>query len=276
MWESRARPCRRATGLSFVAACAACGGSSDTASPPSDAGSVGVDTSAGDGVMVTIPDTTFTMGCSMSDDPDCMADEQPPHQVHVSAFQLDVTEVTEADLNECYDAGACNSHVNTVTPGIPVSSISWVEANLYCTYRGGRLPTEAEWEAAARTGAQERIYPWGSAAPTCALANFISCVGDAGYATVLPVGSFPDGATPAGLLDMAGNLAELVYDRYDPNYYAASPTDNPTGPIDDAGTLDVVVRGGSFIGSPVTLRTTYREHFTQLTGLEYVGFRCAQ
>jgi hypothetical protein len=80
------------------------------------------------------------MGCLPSDDPNCAPDEQPAHQVHVNAFQIDVTEVTEADINDCYDAGACNSHFLKVLPGMPASGISWKEAKLYCAYRGGRLP----------------------------------------------------------------------------------------------------------------------------------------
>ena len=139
-------------------------------------------------------------------------------------------------------AGACSEPNNTRWNDLayaehPVVNVNWDQANAYATWAGGRLPTEAEWEKACR-GTDGRIYPWGDEPPTAELANFANNVGD-----TTPVGSYPNGASPYGALDMAGNVWEWTADWYAADYYANSPPANPPGPA----TGDVrVVRGGAF------------------------------
>jgi formylglycine-generating enzyme required for sulfatase activity len=148
----------------------------------------------------------------------------------------------------------------------PATQVSWYGAQAYCQWAGARLPTEAEWEKAAR-GIDGRLYPWGNEAPNCDKAQY----GDCGGMTV-PVGSRPAGASRYGVLDMGGNVWEWVADWYGPAYYSSSPAQNPQGP--DSGERRVF-RGGSWGYPPAFLRTADRARNRPTYAGFNVGFRCA-
>ena len=196
-----------------------------------------------DAVMVTVPAGDFTMGSN--DD-----DSKPAHQVYLNAFSIDKYEVTNAQYKQCVDAGKCSppakseSRTRNWYYGVPkynnypVIYVSWDDAKRYCAWAGKRLPTEAEWEKAAR-GTDGRIYPWGNSFDARKLNS-----SEGGKGDTTAVGSYPDGASPYGALDMAGNVSEWVADRYDENYYANSPRNNPPGPSSGLGHVQ---RGGDWL-----------------------------
>jgi formylglycine-generating enzyme required for sulfatase activity len=264
-----------------------------TAAPTSSPGMA--QTRAADGAeMMLVPAGEFLMG-SADADPKAGDDEKPRHPVYLDAFWIDRTEVTNARyvrfLNTLGEhAGACSgrdcaetqvedkySHIlrgsqdgrYRVEGGFedhPATQVSWYGAQAYCEWAGARLPTEAEWEKAAR-GVDGRLYPWGNGLPDCDKAQY----GDCGRETV-PVGSRPAGASPYGVLDMAGNVWEWVADWYDPVYYGTSPARNPQGP--DSG-LRKVFRGGSWGYPPAFLRASDRARNRPTYAGFNVGFRCA-
>ena len=228
-------------------------------------------------VMVYVPEGTFTMGSDKSD-----YYSYPAHNVFLDAYWIDQTEVTNAMYALCESAGACDppniisSYLRTFYGNLqyadyPVNYVSWNDAQVYCAWAGARLPSEAEWEKAAR-GADGRIYPWGNSSPTCSLLNYHPWKGShcVGYTTA--VGSYSAGASPYGVLDMAGNVWEWVNDWYVSNYYSQSPK-NPTGP---ASGVYRVLRGGSWNYDEPEARSANRGKGVPDISNHDIGFRCAR
>jgi eukaryotic-like serine/threonine-protein kinase len=228
-------------------------------------------------VMIYIPSGEFNMGASDSDVTAAgRPEEKPQHKVYLSGYWMDKFLVTNAQYDACFKAKSCGDRVHDgkkLNPYYgdpayafhPVTYVNWFDAAAYCKWAGRRLPTEAEWEKGAR-GTDGRLYPWGNDAPNALLANF---GGGAGYTSV--VGSYPKGASPYGLLDMAGNVREWVADWFSDTYYKDSPEKNPKGP--DTGTLRGL-RGGSW-GDPIdNLRTTSRQQHLPDSPGDPRGFRC--
>jgi formylglycine-generating enzyme required for sulfatase activity len=210
--------------------------------------------------------------------------ERPLHAVPVAPFWIDRTEVTVADMRACIARGAC---VEPTVRGIactlphgegnlPMNCVSWEGADAYCRAAGKRLPTEAEWEFAAR-GTERIRFPWGAAFPTCATAvtlrnsrSGISCSPNGPG----PVGSHPRGASPFGVLDMAGNVEEWVTDWYADRYEASGTTTAAThGPAFGAAH---VLRGGSWMSPPREVRVSARNWGSANEAGSNVGFRCAK
>jgi formylglycine-generating enzyme required for sulfatase activity len=227
-------------------------------------------------LMVYIPGGEFLMGAAESDT-QADSDETPQHTVHLDGFWIDQTEVTNRQYVQCAAAGVCKSpysltsftrtiYFNTEAyAGYPVIFVSWYDAMAYCEWAGRRLPVEAEWEKAAR-GQDGRTYPWGEQTD-CELANYGGCKGD-----TVAVGGYLDGASPFGVLDMAGNVWEWVFDWYYGGYYQDSPLDYPTGP--ESGAYRVI-RGGSWNDDISYLRTSSRYWYFPENARVSVGFRCA-
>ena len=226
-----------------------------------------------DRLMILVPAGEFTMG-SFGGDPD----EQPVHKVYVGAFFMDKHQLTVSQYARFLDATHHDSPpewtiMNKQTnQSRPVANVDWVDADAYCKWAGKRLPTEAEWEKAAR-GTDGRVYPWGNEPPTRFHANTGKHVWS-NHSALSPVGTFEEGKSPYGIYDMAGNVWEWVSDWYDPEYYQTSPPQNPSGPRRGS---HKVVRGGSWGSNGITdLRSSDREiHVPSFRGFG-TGFRCAQ
>jgi formylglycine-generating enzyme required for sulfatase activity len=255
---------------------------------------------------VGIPAGEFTMGSNDGRD-----NEKPVHTVYVDAFLIDKTEVTNAMFRRFVEATGYETLAEKVGessvyfldnrdrledadwqhllgPDIdmenmddyPVVHVSWDDAVAYCEWAGGRLPTEAEWEKAAR-GTDARSYPWGNESPTAKLGNFsdinlkeawaIADIND-GYLYSAPVGSYPAGASPYGVLDMAGNVLEWVQDWKIDTYYQESPANNPLAT--NSGNWHVL-RGGSWYSKIEDIKSAARGAGNLDLTIDYVGFRCA-
>ncbi len=238
--------------------------------------------------MVWLPAATFQMGTTEADE-DAMPGDMPQHAVKVAAFCMAKTETTVADYDACVGAGSCsavlvvnNPHCNTGVSGRsnhPVNCVDFAQATAYCEARGARLPTEEEWEYAAR-GAAGRKYPWGSAPPDTTRLNACDegCMQlglkidvmfetSDGWVSTAPPGSFPKGATPEGLQDMAGNVAEWTSGRDCP-YSEKSCADEKRitrGGGWDTGMRAGVTGWGRDFGA--------RDPTTRVSG---IGFRCAK
>lgn len=262
--------------------------------------------------MVLVPAGEFVMGSPTGSD--SFSDEQPQRHVFLSAFWIDRREVTNAQYDQ-FVAATGHPPPKNLNPTAtlweqghplagserhPVVNVSWHDATAYCTWAGRRLPTEAEWEKAAR-GTDGRRYPWGNDW-NLKLANSASywagrtiefkdgaewkafwvdgegarisrARGLKGEVLTLPAGSFPDGVSPYGLFDMAGNASEWVQDWYEPYYYLSAPQADPKGP---SGVLLKAMRGGSWLKPAKSVRTSDRDYGYPDDHPSGTGFRCAK
>jgi formylglycine-generating enzyme required for sulfatase activity len=257
------------------------------------------------GEMVTVAGGYFSMGAPSDPTPDFLgeapdvgyANEQPLHEVWITAFAMDRTEVTNIQYRACVVDGACldpqseNSltredyYLDPVFDHAPVVNVTWAQAQKYCEWAQKRLPTEAEWEKAARGSEDTRWFPWGDADPDCTRANlmqtlpgsetgdifFQPCAGDTMSADL-----FEDAASPYGVLNLSGNVAEWTADYYAADYYNSTVFPNnsqdPRGPSQGETR---VVRGGSFVSIPYFARTSFRSGFLPDGNAGDIGFRCA-
>lgn len=243
--------------------------------------------------VVSIPAGTYLIGPDEAN-----PDNGPAHEVTLDAYEIDIYEVTNRDFQNFINSGECpgpliegnpdpcvyDGAVQSVTHEdywtssqylyYPVINLRWDQAEAYCRWAGKRLPTEAEWEVAARgdsdgdSSNDDRLYPWGNTPPTCDQANYEGCVAD-----TMEVGSLVAGVSPFGVYDMAGNVAEWVNDYYNATYYQWGETDNPQGPTSGSNR---VVRGGSWYCSANKTTSTFRDQANPLLQYNSVGFRCAR
>lgn len=252
--------------------------------------------------MLFVPGGAFVMGADDEGEPD----ERPAHRVSVGSFWLDRTEVTQAAYSECVRAGVCRSPDSLAhsrltggnpapfrRPDHPVVGVSWFDATAYCGFRSKRLPSEAEWEHAARDG-DARRYVWGDAAPDPKRHGVFG-----GRVATEPVGSYPDGRGPYGHLDLAGNVWEWVADEYDPYAYRRPSASEgvPGSCTEIRAALDElrrhhlqgftgsnpiptecehVLRGGAYNYGAHGMRASNRVHHPASFRLAVAGFRCAR
>jgi formylglycine-generating enzyme required for sulfatase activity len=221
--------------------------------------------------LVFVPAGEFVMGTT--NPTPLESDEAPQRTVTLDGFWIDKTEVTNAMYAKCVQAGKCakSTSTNFAAPDYadhPVVSVLWEEARVYCEWAGRRLPTEAEWEKAAR-GTDGRLYPWGNEPPDTILGQATTGAGD-----TLKVGSLSADASPYGVLDTFSNVRQWVADWYAPDYYTNSPSENPPGP--SSGHLGQrAIRGGVW-GAPPN-----RDYLANRSGAPpdvrsaVIGFRCA-
>lgn len=223
--------------------------------------------------MVEIPEGPFTMGYNQGD-----PDESPAHPVYLKTYFIDLKEVTQSEYDRFVKMTKREKPqvpvfeediAKLIGPDFPVVGIGWNDAFAYCRWAGKRLPTEAEWEKAAR-GEGQRLYPWGKEF-TYAYSNIGG--DDDGFPYLSPVGSYEMGRSPYGVYDMMGNVAEWVADTYDAHYYEHSPFRDPPGPDT---TEFKVIRGSTWRDSKLNARLTKRFSAKMWRTDATIGFRCTQ
>lgn len=241
--------------------------------------------------MIYIPGGVFRIGFDEAEE----TDERPAQLIRLDPYYIDETEVTNAQYAQCVEAGACSPpdrlnatyydsyYNNPDFADYPVIWVSWYDGDAFCRWRGGRLPTEAEWEMAAGVQFEQSIkyrYPWGDLFDGARL-NFCdaNCTRedrlteyDDGYRDIAPTGHYVDGRSPIGVYELSGNVMEWVNDWYNPRAYREITETNPMGPTE--GQFKVL-RGGSWLSSPEELTVTYRDTFDPLVSRANIGFRCA-
>lgn len=249
--------------------------------------------------MVLIPAGEFEMGTDADQIPELLKSEKryfpeaeaswfenetPRHKIRLDAFYMDIYEISNVQYKEFIEKTGFHTplywNTSNFVPNHPVVGVSWHDAMAYAKWAGKRLPTEAEWEYAARGGLAKKKYPWGDAEVNGKRANFADKTANLnwsnknvsdGHEYTAPVGDFPPNGY--GLYDMAGNVFEWCSDWYDASYYAKSPEYNPTGPI--SGTMRVT-RGSSWSYPPNRMQVSRRIEKHPTSMLDYVGFRCAK
>ncbi|MBI5383434.1 MAG: formylglycine-generating enzyme family protein [Verrucomicrobia bacterium] len=236
--------------------------------------------------MVPVPDGTFQMGCNVLVDQACYSDEYPYHAAHVPTFMIDRYEVTVSDYKLCVNFGVCTDADSGEGCNFdvldredhPVNCVDWSQARVFCTWVGKRLPSETEWEKAAR-GSDGRRYPWGNEFVDCDHA--VWCDDDSNEPTscgcgnggTMPVGSKPLGESPYGAADMCGNVWEWTEDDYH-DTYTDSPADGSPW-VESPRGLERVARGGSWSSTyGGILRVTSRNGVAPDHFGHFLGFRC--
>ncbi len=231
--------------------------------------------------MVYIPAGWFWMGCNPKD-PYCanvvtppnrvLTDEKPYHEVYLDAYYIDKNDVTVSEYKKCVDAQGCTPPVmrkygnwnGAGRENHPVTWMNWYQVKAYCKWAGETLPTEAQWEKAAR-GTDGRFYPWGN--------HWDASKGCFDKSSTCVVGSYPQWASPYGVMDMSGNVWQWVNDWYDEHYYSNSPDHNPKGPMSG---YQHIFRGGSWTAGSASLRSALRFAIEPPFKNLNIGFRCVR
>jgi len=224
--------------------------------------------------MVLVPAGEFWMGCNEDVDKQCDSDEHSGRRVYLDSFQIEKYEVTVADYRRCVEDRRCSSNGLTSyfyctlrsssRDDHPINCVDWDQAKMYCEWTGKRLPTEAEWEKAAR-GTDGRRYPWGN--------EWDSNKANVGSRNTRSVGSYSTGVSSYGVHNMAGNVREWVADWYDEGYYQRSSSRNPRGP---SRGFARVLRGGSWHSETGDARASDRNWNLPRSNYVGYGFRCAR